>query len=193
MDPKQYLEILQVASRLKTNTRHNWTDGERKESVADHSWRMTLMALLLDGVEEFKDVDFNRVIRMCLIHDLGEAFTGDIPAFEKSDTDADKEDAILKKWIESFPEPQRGEWLSLLEELLALETKEAKVYKAMDKLEAIISHDEADISSWLPLEYDLQLTYAVEQTAFSPYLTRLREEVDQWTKEKIRENEGKEK
>lgn len=72
----------------------------------------------------------------------------------------------------------------------ALQTKEAKLYKALDKLEAVIQHDEADIASWLPLEYDLQLTYGAKEAAFSPYLLKLKEQIDQRTKEKLAQAEA---
>ncbi len=185
MSPAQFLDILKRAEKLKENTRHNWINETRKESVADHSWRITLMAMLLNGMDEFKDVDMDRVIKMCLIHDLGEAFTGDIPTFKKSEKDAEKEDDLFDSWVDKFPLPQKDEWKSLLTEMRELSTTEAKIYKALDKLEAVIAHNEADIRSWLPLEKDLQLTYAVEATKFSTYLTDLREQVDEWTRKKI--------
>ena len=122
---------------------------------------------------------------MCLIHDLGESFTGDIPTFEKSGDDADVEDDLFRQWVNTFPEPQCAEWTGLLAEMEALQTKEAKLYKALDKLEALISHNESDISTWLPLEYDLQFTYGQENMKFSPYLKELRAVVDDWSREKI--------
>lgn len=67
-----------------------------------------------------------------------------------------------------------------------LQTKEAKTYKALDKLEAVISHNESDLSTWLPLEYDLQLTYGKENIQFSEYLKALSERIDEWTKNKIK-------
>ena len=190
MNAQQLLDILKVANNLKINTRHCYTTGDRKESVADHSWRIALMAMLLDGEEEFADVDISKVIRMCLIHDLGEAFTGDIPTFLKKSDDEKSEAVILDDWISGFPEPQRSQWLSLLKEMNELQTVEAKTYKVLDKLEAVISHNESDISTWLPLEYDLQLTYGKDNVTFSPYFTRLKQTIDSWTKEKIR-TEGK--
>ena len=68
----------------------------------------------------------------------------------------------------------------------ALETEEAKIYKALDKMEALIQHNEADISTWLPLEYDLQLTYGEKEVGFSDYMKQLREAVNQVSKEKIK-------
>ncbi len=190
MTPGEMLSILEIAARLKSATRHNYTEEGRKESVADHSWRIALMAMLMDGIEEFQNYDMNRVIRMCLIHDLGEAFTGDIPAFLKNESDSTKEDALFRTWIDQFPSPQREEWHTLLEEMLALESPESRLYKALDKLEAVIAHDEADISTWLPLEYDLQYSYAKSAAAFSPWLEALRREVDEMTDLKIQQGES---
>ena len=127
----------------------------------------------------------NKVIRMCLIHDLGEAFTGDIPTFQKSENDAEIEDIFLEDWVNSFSKGQRDEWTDLLSEMNKLETPEAKTYKALDKLEAVISHNESDIGTWLPLEYDLQLTYGMENVQFSEYLRALKADIDKWTREKI--------
>ena len=183
MQPSEFLSILSVAEQLKCNTRHSWTSSGRHESVAEHSWRITLMAMLC--ADEFPDLDMNRVIRMCLIHDLGEAFTGDIPAFDKTDSDENVEEQKLFAWVDTLPEPTRREFRSLYAEMAALETKEARLYKALDKLEALIQHDEADISTWLPLEYDLQLTYGADLMDLTPWLRSLRDEVDRVTLEKI--------
>ena len=144
------------------------------------------MAMLLSKEPEFQDTDMNKVIRMCLIHDLGETFTGDVPAFEKTDADTKNEDALFYDWVRSFPAAQRLEWLELLNEMEELQTKEAKTYKALDKLEAVISHNESDLSTWLPLEYDLQLTYGKENVQFSEYLKAFSERIDEWTKNKIK-------
>ena len=190
METKEFLELLRQAGRLKTTPRHCWTQEDRRESVADHSWRIALMAMLLSGEEEFRGLDMNRVIRMCLIHDLGESFTGDIPAFKKTEEDAGTEDSLFDRWVASFPEAQKKEWQALLAEMERLETKEAKLYKALDKLEALISHNESDLRTWLPVEYELQFTYGQENVAFSPYLTALRAEIDRWSLKKI--EEGKE-
>ena len=80
MKPSELIDILAVAEKLKCNTRHCYTSSGRHESVAEHSWRISLMAMLLTG--EFPEADMNKVIRMCLIHDLGDAVTGDIPTLD---------------------------------------------------------------------------------------------------------------
>ena len=183
MRQEEFLSILSIAEKLKCNTRHSDTSSGRRESVAEHSWRLALMAMLLE--DEFPDTDMNKVIKMCLIHDLGEAFTGDIATFNKTDADSRKEELVYQEWLDSFPEFQKRQFRELLAEMSELETKEAKLYKALDKMEAVIQHNEADIASWLPLEYDLQLTYGAEEVTFSPYLLKLKACIDEWTKEKI--------
>ena len=188
MKPFELLTILSVAEKLKCNTRHCDTSSGRRESVAEHSWRLALTAMLLQ--DEFPAVDINKVIRMCLIHDLGEAFTGDIATFNKTAADTKKEDEAFAQWIASFPNYQKVQFTDLLEEMNALQTPEAKLYKALDKLEAVIQHNESDISSWLPLEYDLQLTYGSQEVAYSPYLKELKALINQQTLEKIENAAG---
>ena len=183
MEPKKLLEILSVAERLKDATRHCDTSHGRRESVAEHSWRTTLMAYLVH--DAFPDADLCKLMKMCLIHDLGEAFTGDIPTFEKTERDEKKEASLLAQWVASLPAPYGEEMAALYAEMAALQTTEARIYKALDNLEALIQHNESDLSSWLPLEYDLQMTYGNDKVAFSPYLTALREQVRQDSKDKI--------
>ena len=183
MKPAELLNILSVAEKLKCHTRHCSTSSGRPESVAEHSWRTALMAMLTASA--FPEADMNKVIRMCLIHDLGEAFTGDIPSFDKTEADSKTEELALRQWVQTFPSPEREEWLALYEEMEAQQTQEARIYKALDKLEAVIQHDESDISTWLPLEYDLQLEYGKENMEFSEYMKAQKAEVDQMTRAKI--------
>ena len=190
MKPAELLSILAVAEKLKCNTRHCYTSSGRHESVAEHSWRIALMAMLI--APEFPEADMDKVIRMCLIHDLGEAFTGDIPTFEKTAAHEEAEAAALEGWVRSLPEPFAAEMAELYREMDARETVEAKIYKALDGLEALIQHNESDLSTWLPLEYDLQKEYAHDRVEFSAYLKGLRQEVMKDTLEKIEEGRRKE-
>ncbi|MDD2960431.1 MAG: HD domain-containing protein, partial [Lachnospiraceae bacterium] len=135
--------------------------------------------------DEFPEADIDRVIRMCMFHDMGEAFTGDIPAFEKTEQHEVEETRRVEQWLASLPEPYRIELVRLFTEMEAQETLEAKIYKALDKMEALISHNEADIATWLPLEYDLNLVYGTEQVKFSEYMQRLKAEINQDTRDKI--------
>ena len=189
MEPRELLDILHVAERLKDTPRHCTTSRRRRESVAEHSWRVSLMAFLLRS--EFPQADMDKVIRMCLIHDLGECFTGDIPTFLKTAKDNEVEESLLGRWIGSLPEGPAGEMQALLAEMEAQQTLEARIYKALDKLEAVIQHNESPIDPWADNEYELNKTYAFDTVAFSDWLTRLRKEILKDTLVKIEEERGK--
>lgn len=185
METNELLEILVQAGKLNQSKRHCFVEKDRQESVADHSYRVALMAFLLKN--NFTDVDTSKVIEMCLIHDLGESFTGDIPTFEKKQEDGKKESQLMVDWISTFSEPTRSQWLALWQEMEAQESLEAKLYKALDKCEAIISHNESDLSTWLDLEYDLQYSYGKKEVAFSDFLVQLHAAIDAWTTQKIQQ------
>ena len=185
MEARKLLDALLIAERLKDTTRHCYTTKGRHESVAEHSWMMTLMAFFMK--DEFPEVDMDKVIKMCVIHDLGEAFTGDIPTFEKTTTNEATEEELLYSWVKSLPENYAKEMLNLYDEMAKRETAEAKVYKAIDSLEALIQHNISDLSTWIPKEYELNKTYADDKVAFSEYLKELREEIRKDTLEKLGE------
>lgn len=189
MQAKELLNVMHLAERLKDTTRHCYTSGGRHESVAEHSWRIALMAYFVR--DEFPEADMDKVIRMCLIHDLGEIFTGDIPTFLKTKEDERKEEEQLYAWVESLPEPYNKEMLELYGEMTELKTTEARIYKAMDSLEAVIQHNESDIGTWAENEYDLNLTYANNRVEFSPYLKKLRQLIREETIDKIEGSKNK--
>ena len=175
MTPREFLDILHVAERLKDTPRHCTTTARRTESVAEHSWRVSLMALLLKG--EFPDADMDKVVKMCLVHDLGECFTGDIPTFVKTDADRDVEDSLLARWVRSLPPEVARELKDLFQEMDAQQTVEARIYKSLDKLEALIQHNESPLDTWSDNEYGLNKVYAFDTVAFSDWLTGLRKEI----------------
>ena len=183
MDTHSLIGFLRVMARLKDAPRHCWTPGGRRESVAEHSWRVSLMAMLMK--DEFPGVDIDKVVRMCLVHDIGEAITGDIPTFLKTDADRVVEGREVDALIGGLPAPWPRELGALFDEMEALQSPEAKLYKALDRMEAIQSHNESGADTWLPLEYDLNLTYGEKEAAFSPFLTALRAEMRRETEEII--------
>ena len=130
--------------------------------------------------DEFPEADLKKLMKMCLIHDMGEAITGDIPAFEKTDKDRKVENKKVEQLTDILPEPVRAEWKALFEEMETMETQEA-----------LIQHNEADISTWIPLEYDLQMTYGNEECKFTEYIQRFRDEVRKDSKRKIEESKQK--
>ena len=188
MEVNELLKIMHITEKLKDTTRHCYTTGGRHESVAEHSWRITLLAYFIK--DEFPEADMDKVIKMCLIHDMGEIFTGDIPSFMKTAEDSRKEEELLSSWVKSLPEPYATEMAELYSEMDALETTEAKIYKALDNMEAVIQHNESDISTWSDNEFELNLTYGNDKVEFSPFLKKFREAIREETLHKINESAG---
>lgn len=116
-----------------------------------------------------------------------ECFTGDIPTFIKTDDDREVEDSLLNRWVQSLPEELSKDIADLYKEMDAQETKEAKLYKSLDKLEALIQHNESPIDTWSENEYELNKTYAFDTVSFSEWLTELRKAVLDDTLKKIEE------
>ena len=190
MEIRRYLDILHLAEQMKNNVRHSWTSSGRRESVAEHTFRLILMAYFVK--DEFQEADMEKVMKMCLFHDFGEAFTGDIPTFEKDGTDEEREQKAVNGWIETLPEPYRMELRELFSEMEERTTLEAKIYRALDKMEALIQHNEAEIQTWLPLEYTLQMTYGEREVQFSDYMKRLKAMVNEDSRRKIEEAKANE-
>ena len=187
MKPCDLIAFCAMIEKLKCNTRHSWTTSGRRESVAEHSWRLAVLAMLC--ADEYPELDINKVIRMCLVHDFGEALTGDVPSFEKTEQNEMTEARAWEVILGSLPEPYSSEFRALYEEMEARQTPEAKLYKALDNMEAVISHNEASLETWIPLEYTLNLTYGEDTAAWSPYTAQLRQYLAGQTREKLEKSE----
>ena len=118
MQSEALLSALHTAEKLKGTFRHCQTANGHPESVAAHSWRLALLAYFI--ADEYPDADMNKVIKMCLIHDLGECFIGDIPSFNKTDADEENEEKQLFGWVDTLPEPYRADMTALYREMLPL-------------------------------------------------------------------------
>ncbi|MBP3399159.1 MAG: HD domain-containing protein, partial [Erysipelotrichaceae bacterium] len=180
----KYLEIVHFAEKLKNVMRHSYTSNGRHESTAEHSWRLALMAFFLK--DEFEHLDMNKVITMCLIHDLGEVITGDIPVFDKTSKDRETEADLLNDWVQSLPEPYASQMSELYQEMETLETDEAKLYKALDQMEAVDQHNLADLSTWEDHEVELQLHHGEKNAKHFEVTQRLRDAIRQETLDKIK-------
>lgn len=178
IEAKKILEFLHVAENLKKLIRHSWLSDGRKESVAEHTWRMSLMFLLVEphlGIP----VNAKKTLEMIIIHDIIEALVGDVPAFEQFDVDIKlhkikiETEAIndIRKTLNN----ETGERFHLLwHEFERKETNEAKVANALDKLEAQIQHNEADVSTWLDIEKEM-LYMMHKHVDFNEFLTAFKE------------------
>lgn len=185
MKEEQVLKFLHILEKLKCNTRHSWTSNGRQESVAEHSFRLALLWLLVE--EEFPDIDHEKILRMCLIHDFGEAICGDIPSFQKTGEDERQEEHAVDAMLSQLSEVKQKEFSALFAEMRALKTREAKIWRALDMMEAAVQHNEAALSTWLPLERELNPVYGEQEAACEPYLSHLRALVRHESEEKLSE------
>ena len=111
------------------------------------------------------------------------------PRLFQTETHEEIERAVIADWLAALPAPFSQRLTALFAELEAQETQEARLCKALDKMETLIQHNEAPLSTWLPLEYQLNFTYGQAQTDGDPYLEGLRAAVNQVTREKIDQGE----
>lgn len=188
------LGFLRAAERLKTTHRSGYTSAGDPESVAEHTWRLCLMALVL--APALPEVDFARLVKICIVHDLGEAVNGDIPAPEQarraalpgaaSKSDAERRDLV--ELLEPLPEDRQEEILALWDEYEAAATPEARLAKALDKLETILQHTQGRNPPGF--DYRFNLGYGRDQTAVSPLIATLREALDRETERLARQEDG---
>ena len=186
MKPQDFLEWLHIIEQMKCTFRHSKTSCNREESVAEHSYRLVVMAYILK--DKIPNVDMDKVLEMCIVHDFGEAITGDVPSFFKTEKDDKEEMQQVLNLISTLPGKKSIRIKELFEEMDQMDSLEAKVFKALDKMEAVIQHNESSIKSWLDIEYALQQTYGVKEASEFEYLKELREQVLLETKEKIEKN-----
>ena len=184
------LEVIKLGEKLKSEMRHSWLSNGRRESVAEHTWRVSLMAMLIEPFLN-RAVDSARLLKMIIVHDLVEAEATDIPAFDTmNNAELKKQKQINEiKAIEKIRDTLQG---SLGEDVYNLwmefehkETFEAKVANALDKLEAQIQHNEADISTWLDVEHKMSFMMG-KHTDFHPVLTMFKELIEEDAELKLR-------
>lgn len=170
------LAFLDEANRLKDTLRSGRTPQGRQESTAEHSWRLCLLAILLAG--ELKDVDLLRLLKICIVHDLGEAISGDVPATEQraGDDRAERERADLITLCAPLPEDLRSEIVSLWDEYAQAASPEAIMAKGLDKIETMLTHSTGKNDD--DFDYRFNLGYGLPATNRHPLLIALRQHVD---------------
>lgn len=177
------LKFLHEAEGLKREMRHSWLSDGRQESVAEHTWRMALMALTLHQ-EVNPQIDLFHVLKMIIVHDLGEVYAGDYQVYGKTvpDNKQELESRALNKLLKALPTYSKEELFALWDEFEHRETEEAKFAVALDKLEVLIQHNEANPSTYLPGEGEYNLTYADDRVAHNETLKQFRDLIRDETK-----------
>ncbi len=173
------LTFLRAAERLKVVPRSGWTSAGEPESVAEHTWRVCLMAMLLYG--RAPGIDLARLLTMCLVHDLGEAISGDVPAPAQTSDGykAGVERADLLELTAPLPPALRREIVELWEEYEAAGSPEARLAKGLDKLETILQHTQGRNPPGF--DYAFNLGYGQRYTDANPVMAALRARLDEET------------
>lgn len=183
---KGRLAFLQEAEQLKSVLRSAHTSTGRTESTAEHTWRLCLMAMVFE--DELAGMDMLKILKICLIHDLGEAIHGDIPAVEKNQhpDKSEQEKADLLHLTRSLEEPHKAGILALWQEYEDAASPEAKAVKALDKLETILQHNQGINPP--DFDYGFNLTYGQKHTSAEPLFALMRSILDEGTHQKIAES-----
>ncbi|MBP6952275.1 MAG: HD domain-containing protein [Alphaproteobacteria bacterium] len=177
------IKFLNVAEKLKCELRHSWLSSGRQESVAEHTWRMSLMVILFAPYLS-KPVDLEKCLKIAILHDLAEAKVGDIPVFETQNLKAKQrkqalEQSAMVELCASLQDKLGDELFSLWEEYEEKDSFEAQFVNALDKLEVFLQHVEAPLSSWTEFEKDMlfQEKWLRAHCRFDMTLLALAEEV----------------
>ncbi len=175
----KYIDFIQRAEALKSTLRTAYTATGRQESTAEHSWRLALLALVL--AEEIPEADPLRLLRLCLVHDLGEAIHGDIPAVDQraGQPKSAAERADLEDLTSGLPPRGREAILALWEDYETGGSLEARLVKGLDKLETIIQHNQGLNPE--RFDYPFNLGYGRKHTATHPILEQIRRLADRET------------
>lgn len=179
----EVIEFIKEIENLKSVTRTAWTTTGRRESTAEHSWRLAMLLMVLE--EDFKGVDINKAIKMSLVHDLGELYDGDISAKLQSENDnkSQMEERAMKRMLTTLPESLGGKIYDLWKEYNECSTKEAKLVKAMDKLETIVQHNQGKNPD--DFDYKFNLQYGREYFEEDELLKSMRSIIDEDTTDSI--------
>ncbi len=177
------LEFIKEVEKLKNVTRTAWTSEGRVESVAEHSWRLAVFALAL--ADQFPGIDIGRVLGMCIVHDFGEIYEGDVSAKMEDDPQGKlmREEQAVKKLIKRLPDSIGQNILDLWYDYNSAETEESKLVKALDKMETIVQHNQGKNPE--DFDYAFNLQYGTKYGKYSEALKILRSLIDRDTAEKI--------
>jgi len=164
------------------------TSSGRTESTAEHSWRLCLMAIVF--ADQLAGLDLLKVLKMCVIHDLGEAINGDIPAVNQAafpdKGEQERNDLLLLTG--ALDEALRSEILALWDDYENAQSAEAKAVKALDKLETLLQHNQG--LNPADFDYGFNLGYGKKYTSADPVFATLRELIDQDTRQRISDGQN---
>jgi putative hydrolases of HD superfamily len=152
LEKNQLLDLLsffRIVCNLKTIKRSGWIHKSNitsPESVADHSYSMCMMSMIL---AEIINLDSGHIMKMVIIHDLAESLVGDhMPDDISSEEKQLVEDKAMKKIISKLPNSLRKNYLNIWNEYNDNITVNAKFVHSMDKLEMVLQAKEYEFEGY---------------------------------------------
>lgn len=168
------LDFLRRAEGLKSTLRTTWTRSGRQESSAEHSWRLSLFAMLVS--RQYPKLDALKLLKLCIIHDLGETIHGDVPAPLQTSGKGEQEFLDMRDLLRPLPAALQKECILLWEEYEYGETAEARLVKALDKLETLLQHAQGANPS--AVDYNFNLNYGAQFTDLDEFIREIRAALD---------------
>ena len=178
------LTFLKATKQLKNTLRSAHTSQKHPESVAEHTWQLCLMVILFE--DQLDEIDMLRLIKLLIIHDLGEVVSGDIPAIYQN-PNLDKSHEERKDFISlcaPLPDDLQNELLDLWDEYDQGKSQEAILAKGFDKLETMLQHLIDGTTG--NIDFAFNLSYGVDRTDKHPLLASIRKLIDQETRLRIK-------
>ena len=184
------LGFLGNAEALKDTLRTAYPSKGRRESAAEHTWRLCLLAAVVG--EQMEAIDTCRLLRMCLVHDLGEAIRGDIPAIAQDSArpKAAEEREDLERVVAPLPPAVGRDLLGLWDEYERAETAEARLAKALDRIETLAQHTRG--KNPVDFDYRFNLTYGRDRTDLNAFTRDVRRALDAETEARLADRHASE-
>ena len=144
------VDFILELDKLKGVTRKTRPLGlDRQENSAEHSWQIAMLAAAMQPYAA-QSVDINRVIRMLLVHDIGEIDTGDTIVYAEGGWEERKaaELVAVKRIFALLPTPEGAAFLALWQEFEQGETAEAQFANAADRAMPVLLNLANNGQSW---------------------------------------------
>jgi len=184
------LSFLHIAEKLKTQKRNGETSLGNKESIADHTFRVALMVMLISPYLD-EPINQEKALKIALIHDLVEIVTGDKAYFHYVENplaseEKRKEELNAIEYLSTLlPPPLSNELKELFFDYIEGRNNEGILVRAIDKIEAQIQHNEANISIWNSYDFKYAFSRLNSYCDFDSFLNKVRIMVQEESRKKV--------
>lgn len=137
---KEIVDFLKIAERLECEYRLTRMSDNNRQAVASHSWNMAMMAVAMEPYFTRK-YDMEKVLKLCVLHDLPEAIAHDVPLHQQDDAcrmeKSMQEACAVRKIMDMIQNPDVADCFDEYEKRVS---PESKLVKALDRLDTTVQH-----------------------------------------------------